>query len=71
MELNEKIVNVATGEETIRPFTEEEIAEVERARIEKQNAIDEQIKADAAKEVAKSKLTALGLTIDDLKALGL
>ena len=33
MTLNEKIVNVLTGEETIRPYTAEEIAEVEAERV--------------------------------------
>jgi hypothetical protein len=33
MTLNEKIINVSTGEETIRPYTAEEIAEVEAERV--------------------------------------
>ena len=68
---NEKIVNVITGEVTIRNFTEAEIAEVEALKKEaaERTAIAE--KVEAAKEAATAKLEALGLTAEDLKALGL
>lgn len=62
------IHNATTGEITTRPFTAEEIKAQEDFN-------QEQIAAKAAKEKAKAnaeaKLAALGLTTDDLKALGL
>jgi hypothetical protein len=53
------------------PYTDDEMAQLE---IDKKTL--DQIKADelkqlTAKETAKAKLEALGLSIDDLKALGL
>ena len=50
------IVDCSTGEQTVVPLAAEEIAELEAA---------------AAKAAAEAKLAALGLTADDLKALGL
>jgi len=67
----ERIINVETDEITERPYTAKEIAEVESRKaslfLELQEAKD---KAEA-KAVAEAKLAALGLTADDLKALGL
>jgi len=69
------IIDVATGETTVVPFTEEETA----AHLAMQQKIadgealaisEEQAKAEAL-AAAESKLEALGLTADDLKALGL
>lgn len=68
-------VNVETGEETLIDLTADEIAEFEesvqalkneKAEIETKIKLDGQNKASAI-----AKLAALGLTIDDLKALGL
>ncbi len=67
----EKIVNVATGEETWRDYTEAEIAEVEAAQAEAAQRLALHTEAKAAKAAAQVKLAALGLTTDDLKALGL
>lgn len=68
MTLNEKIVNVLTGEEVIRPYTEDEIKEIEAERVKfaaKQKETED-------KAIAKTLiLEKLGLTSDDLKALGL
>ena len=68
MALNEKIVNVSTGEEVIRPYTEDEIKEVEAERVKiaaKQKELQD-------KAIARALiLEKLGLTSDDLKALGL
>jgi len=64
----EKIVNVETGEETIRPYTKDEIAKMEKAAAESQV---KQKTIEAAKLSAEAKLAALGLTVDDLKVLGL
>jgi hypothetical protein len=64
-------INCETGEEVIRDMTEIELAEYAQRQV----LIDEAEKAKAAKAQAKAaaeaKLTALGLTADDLKALGL
>lgn len=61
------IINATTGETTIRDLTPEEIKTQDDFN-------KEQIALKAAKEKAKAdaeaKLAALGLTPDDLKALG-
>jgi len=66
-----KIVNCTTGEEIVRDATVEEIAQMQL-----QAANDKAMKAEAeakaqAKATAEGKLAALGLTTDDLRALGL
>jgi hypothetical protein len=70
-----RIINCETGEETFRELTAEEIAqqEIDEANYLATKAIlDAQAEAKAqAKATAESKLAALGLTTDDLKALGL
>jgi ribosomal protein L14E/L6E/L27E len=66
-----KIVNATTGEEIEREMTSQEFARwnaevtknLERKELESQ--------AQAAKAAAEAKLAALGLTTEDLKALGL
>jgi DNA-binding transcriptional regulator YhcF (GntR family) len=68
-------VNVETGEETLIDLTDEEIlvfqAGVEALENEKAQ-IEAKIKSDEeTKQAAIEKLAALGLTTDDLKALGL
>ena len=75
MQTNEKIVDVSSNDEIIRAYTSEELAEVQKARLREQ-AEAELIKAEAeaqaeAKAAAEAKLVALGLTAEDLKALGL
>jgi len=67
----EKIVNVATGEESWRDYTDAEIAEVKKFEAEIAQKQILRAEADAKKATAEAKLTALGLTTDDLKALGL
>jgi hypothetical protein len=73
MKITEKEFNVVTGEETI--FEREETAEELQARIqaeaEAETAAVLRAETAAAKAAAQSKLEALGLTNDDLKALGL
>ena len=62
----EKIVNTETGEETIRPYTEAEIAEVEQAKAE----AAAEVAAAAAKEAARQALLdKLGITADEAKLL--
>ena len=66
-----KIVNAETGEEIIREMNADELAQM---KIDEAHfALKKQEEADAvaAKEAAQAKLSALGLTTDDLKALGL
>jgi hypothetical protein len=63
--------NATTGEVIVREMTEQEIAqlEIDQAKIE----ADKELEAAAhlAKKAAEAKLAELGLTSDDLKALGL
>ena len=66
-----KEYNCETGEEIVRDATDAEIAQ-----IESDAANDAARKAEAeakaqAKAAAEGKLAALGLTTDDLRALGL
>jgi hypothetical protein len=67
----EKIVNVETGKEIWRDYTDAEIAEVEKAQAEAQAKVEMEAEAQAKREIAEAKLVALGLTADDLRALGL
>lgn len=63
--------NATTGEVTIREMTDTEIEqfEADKAAIEAKRKAA--VAAESAKKEAEAKLTALGLTLDDLKALGL
>ena len=67
----EKIVNVETGKETFRDYTEAEIAEVEAAQAKAAERAAKEAQVEAKREAALDKLAALGLTSDNLKALGL
>ncbi len=69
--LQEKIIDLATGEETLRDYTPEEMAEVAEAEAEAQALAQQQAQLETAKIAAQAKLAALGLTTNDLKALGL
>lgn len=62
------IYDHATGENVVREMTAEEKAarDADKARLDAKEAAE-----IAARESAQSKLAALGLTSDDLKALGL
>jgi hypothetical protein len=66
-----KIVNAETGEEVIRDMNAEELAqwEIDKANLLAKQQTEES--AAQAKETAQAKLAALGLTVNDLKALGL
>jgi hypothetical protein len=66
----EKIINVETGEVTWRNYSKEEVAEVEAAQAAALAKTQEQAELIAAKDAAIAKLAALGLDLDDLKALG-
>ena len=66
-----KEYNCETGIETIRDATNAEIAQIE---LDAANDAARKAEAEAkatAKAAAEAKLAALGLTTDDLKALGL
>jgi hypothetical protein len=69
-DLIEKIIDITTGEETIRPYTAEEIAAVEASKAKlaaKQAKIDaEQIAKAAARQAI---LDRLGLTADEATLL--
>lgn len=66
----EKIIDIATGEETLRPYTDAEIAEVEAdikaTKTEMKNAAAAQAEKDAARQVILDKL---GITADEAVAL--
>jgi hypothetical protein len=66
-----KIHNAETNEVIEREMKADELAQWETSRAAA--AAEAQIKAEAAaqKAAAQAKLAALGLTADDLKALGL
>jgi hypothetical protein len=67
----EKIIDVATGKETWRDYTDSENAEVEAAQAEAAELTAKEAEAQAKRLTAKTKLQALGLDEADLKALGL
>lgn len=62
----EKIVNVATGEETWRDYTDAEIAELEAAQAE---AAQRQAEAETKEAARQAILTKLGLTAEEAQAL--
>jgi hypothetical protein len=67
------IIDCATGESTTVPLTAEEIAQRETDRLAWEAKQAEELAAEEAKAVAQasavSKLTALGLTADEIAAL--
>jgi hypothetical protein len=66
-----KIVNCTTGEEIIRNATEDEIDNLEKSQADGQRQKAEKEARALAKAAAQAKLAALGLTVEDLQALGL
>ena len=68
--ITELIVNVSTGEQTIRELTPEEVAErLAAAEALAAEQAAREAEAAAAKAEAEAKLSALGLTAEDLKAI--
>ncbi len=64
-------VNCETGEQVIRDATKAELAQAKLdAEVYAQSQAEAEAKAKA-KAAAEGKLAALGLTTDDLRALGL
>jgi len=66
-----KIVDVETNQEIIRDANEEELAQMEIDAVNSEQRKQAEVEAAAKKATAQAKLAALGLTSDDLKALGL
>lgn len=64
----EKIYNVETNETTFRDFTEEEILKLETF---KKEIAEKDKEAEARIAARKAVLDKLGLTAEDLEALGL
>ncbi len=61
-------INVSTGEDIVRDATSEELAQY---NLDLKELAEADKNAKTAKDAAVAKLAALGLTVDDLKALGL
>jgi hypothetical protein len=66
-----KEVNCTTHEEIVREMNDEEFANYQSDVARYEAKIEAWAQAEAAKATAEAKLAALGLTADDLKALGL
>jgi hypothetical protein len=66
-----KIFNSATGEEVVRNMNAEELKQLEIDKAEAKSEAKAKADKAAAKEAAQAKLAALGLTVEDLTALGL
>ena len=64
-------VNTDTGEEIIRDANAEELAQITKDKAESDARKAEAEAKAQAKAAAEGKLAALGLTTDDLRALGL
>ena len=64
--LNEKIVNIQTGEETIRNYTKEEIAEAEAEIAKTKERLELAVKAQADKAALLDKL---GISAEEAKLL--
>lgn len=73
MKITEKTFDAITGEETITERDETAIEKLEREQLAAKIAANNEAAAAAAiaRAAAEAKLAALGLTTDDLKALGL
>ena len=73
MKITERIYDAITGETTDieRTLAGDELAEYQLGIEQAKEAAAKQAESEAAKASAEAKLAALGLTTDDLKALGL
>ena len=63
--------NVTTNEIIDREMTDEEFEVYQAQQVIDAEELAALAQAETAKEIAQAKLAALGLTVDDLKALGL
>ena len=66
-----KIHNAETGEVIERQMTKDELVQWQLDQEKEKERLEAIAIADAKKAAAEAKLAALGLTADDLKALGL
>jgi hypothetical protein len=66
-----KIVNATTGEEIEREMNADELKQLNKDIAEAETQAEAEAQKAADKAAAEAKLAALGLTSDDLKALGL
>jgi hypothetical protein len=66
-----RIHNTETNEIIDRDMTDEEISQFELNQLNELKLSNELAEKLAAKEAAQAKLAALGLTVEDLQALGL
>ena len=66
-----KEYNCETGLETVRDATDAEIADIAARELEEANRKAEAQARAELKANAQAKLAALGLTVEDLQALGL
>jgi hypothetical protein len=70
MTYTEKIINLETGQESIRPYTAEEIAAVEAIKAQRDAEQAERETEQASKDAAKQAvLDKLGLSADEVEAL--
>ena len=69
--MDKTIINAQTGEITYEDFTDKELAKRKKDHESFLASIAEAEARAAAKAAAQAKLAALGLTIEDLTALGL
>ena len=66
----ERIINITTGEETIRPYNANEIAAAEKLQTQLSAKQAEQDAKDELKAAARQTvLTKLGLTVEEMAAL--
>lgn len=65
------IHNLETNEIIVREMTDKELKQREKDAVEAIAEAQRKENAKAAKLAAEAKLQALGLTVEDLKALGL
>ena len=66
--LYEKIVDITTGEETLRPFTAEETAQYEAKASEISSAVQAASEAEAKREaVLEALAAAAGLGVEEVK----
>jgi hypothetical protein len=65
------IHNLETNEVIVREMTDKELEQREKDAAEAVIEAERKENAKAARAAAEAKLTALGLTLDDLRALGL
>ena len=66
-----RIHDTETNEVIDRDMTDEEISQFESNQLNELKLSNELAEKLAAKEAAQAKLAALGLTVEDLQALGL